>query len=224
MYGNYYVTKLEEFDKYCETEKGFMRAPMLCTNNPRYTVDFYKAKYSRWSPEIYGTKQRDEHTKPIANKRQRSIPTEQPEAQEDDDSWQEEGDRARRRQNYLEKQAVSKLPRPNESNQCHDDPMNEDSNQPPVKNAYHPESVDNPLDHIPDGFTPMHVLEENQRRHDETFGADDESNAHTLHEQMAKLMYSHGGDMSEIEENTILEALLKDCAHAKVMELSLIHI
>ena len=81
--------------------------------------------------------------------------------------------------------------------------MNEDSDQPPVEDAYHPESVDNPLDYIPDGFKPMHVLEENQRRHGETFGAGDESNAHTLHEQMAKLLYSHGGDMNEIEEDTI---------------------
>jgi hypothetical protein len=79
-------------------------------------------------------------------------------------------------------------------------------------------SEDTPLDRTPEGFTPRHVLEENQRRHGDTFGAGEESNAHTLHEQMAKLLYSHGGDTNEIEEDIKMEALLKDCAHAKVVE------
>jgi hypothetical protein len=96
--------------------------------------------------------------------------------------------------------------------------MNEDASHPPPEQPIIPEAEETPLDHTPAGFTPTNVLEENQRRHGETFGAGEESNAHTLDEQMAKLLYSHGGDMNEVQEDTKLEALLKDCAHAKVVE------
>jgi hypothetical protein len=35
LYENHYATKLEEFDRFVETEKASMRAPRMCTNNPR---------------------------------------------------------------------------------------------------------------------------------------------------------------------------------------------
>jgi hypothetical protein len=95
MYKSHYLTKLEEFDEYQplerkldetsvkETQAQFSHATPgkpnpRCTNTEEFTVDFYKAKYSRWRPWVTPIRklreQAKEHSDLAKRKREREEP------------------------------------------------------------------------------------------------------------------------------------------------------